>query len=134
MKLIYVAHPFGGDPANLQRVRRWYFWLVSEFPRNAYICQWVIECELLDDADPEVRAAALERDCAIVKRCDAVVLVGGHISPGMRQEADAGRAVLDLTPIGDEPPEVGSHAWITNSQIGLIAGTLDDAFKTKEPQ
>ncbi len=132
MKLIYVAHPFGGDPANLQRARRWYFWLVTEFPRNAYECSWIVSSEVLDDSDPFVRRAALERDFEIVRKCDALLFVGGDITEGMRAEAQLARVVLDLSMIGDEPPEVGSHAWITTPQIGLAAGVLDDAFKPRE--
>ncbi len=132
MKLIYMAHPFGGDPRNLDRAKRWLAWLVAEFPRNAYICHWVLECEFLDDSDPAVRGAALERDCEIVSRCDAVLLVGGTISAGMKQEADRARAVLNLSMIGTEPPEVGSHAWITTGKIGLVAGVLDSAFRSME--
>lgn len=131
MKLIYVAHPFGGDPRNLDRAKRWYTWLIREFPRNAYVCQWVIDCELLDDSDPAVLEPSLARQCEIVRRCDAILLVGGSIAPGMKQEARAAMAVLDLSMIGADPPEVGSHAWITTAQIGLVAGVLDDAFKAR---
>lgn len=129
MKLIYVAHPFGGDRANLERARRWYLWLVREFPRNAYECSWIVSGELLDDDDPQVREDAIARACEIASRCDAVLLVGGHVANGMRREADAGKAVLDLTAIGDEPPERGTHAWIATPEIGLVAGVLDGAFR-----
>ncbi len=132
MKLIYMAHPFGGDPANLERARRWFAWLCREFPRNAYICNWIIECEIFDDADPEQRAASLARQCEIARRCNAVLLVGGDISPGMMQEARAAGSVLDLSMIGDEPPEVGSHGWITTPEIGRVAGVLDVAFKLED--
>ena len=131
MKLIYLAHPFGGDPRNLDRARRWFAWLCREFPSNAYVCNWIIECELFDDADPQQRATSLARQCEIARRCDAIVLVGGKITPGMKQEAAAAIAVLDLSMIGDDPPEVGSHAWITTAQIGLVAGVLDHAFRAR---
>lgn len=127
MKLIYMAHPFGGDPRNLERAKRWYLWLVREFPRNAYECSWLVSCELLDDSDPFVRRAALARDFEIVRKCDALLFVGGEITKGMRAEAQLACAVLDLSMIGPEPPEVGSHAWITEPMIGLAAGVLDGA-------
>lgn len=133
MKLIYVVHPFGGNPANLERARRWYRWLVSEFPRNAYVCQWVFECEVLDLGDDAVSEFGLERDIEVLSRCDAVLLVGGEVTLGMQQRANVALVVLDLTMIGDEPPEVGSHAWITTAQIGLVAGVLDSAFRLVEP-
>lgn len=133
MKLIYMAHPFGGDPRNLDRAKRWYTWLVREFPRNAYQCQWVIECELFGIGETNSAGPAFTRGLEVVRRCDAVVLVGGRISDGMKQEARAAIAVLDLSMIGDEPPEVGSHAWIRTPQIGLVAGVLDSAF-AQRPQ
>ena len=131
MKLIYVAHPFGGELNDLRRARRWWYWLVREFPENAYECSWFTSAELLDDGDPEVRALALDRCCEIAQRCDAVLLVGGHLTSGMEREAGVAPAVLDLLKLGVEPPKVGSHAWITTSEIGLVAGVLDAAFKPR---
>lgn len=125
MKLIYMAHPFGGDPRNLGRAHLWYAWLLSEFPRNAYTANWIVEGELLDDTEPVIRAAALLRACEIVRRCDALVLVGGRIMSGMKQEADVARAVIDLTPIGMLPPKAGLHGWITTRKLGLAAGALE---------
>lgn len=115
MRLIYVAHPCGSpaeQPANLARCKRWLRWLIltSSLPdQMAFLCPWLHELELQLAHPGELpvwhRAAIMDRCIAVAARCDGLVLVGGRISPGMQREADVAPSVLDLTHLGDEPPE-----------------------------
>ncbi len=107
MKVIYLAHPYGGKPENLERAMRWVRW-VEETQAVAVNANWIIECLVWDDANPEERAAGLARDIANIRRCDEIWAVGGRISDGMKVELAAagehGIPMLDLTEAGDEPP------------------------------
>jgi hypothetical protein len=106
MRLVYMAHPFRGDLTALSRARRWYRWLHGALHASVggmgVLAPWIVAADVLSDV--EERAAAMECNVEVVRRCDVVVLVGGEISPGMRDEAGAARAVLDLTSLGLEPP------------------------------
>lgn len=105
----YVAHPYGGDPANLTRARRWLHWCIRWFPGRAFLAPWLEECAGGPET-PEGRELGLEHDRAIVRLCDEVWWVGGRVSEGMMVEArtlwDYWRepCVRDLTGIGAEPP------------------------------
>lgn len=117
MRLVYMAHPFGGEAANLKRARRWFVWLLRNFgDRHAFVANWILECEALDDRDPLVREQALQRDELLAGRCDACVLVGGHMSVGMQREASVvwgrGCPVYDLTSLGNEPPRWAVKPWL----------------------
>jgi len=107
--LIYLAHPVSGDvAANLARARRWLLWCYRTRPDLAFVSQWILDCEILDDANPTDRQLGLEHDFAIIERCDAVWLVGGRVSAGMAMEAAHALArgihVRDFTHLGEEPP------------------------------
>jgi hypothetical protein len=104
-KRVYVAHPVGGDVANnLRRARAWYKFLTEGNPWISFQCQWLIDCELWDDADPAAREQGLKRCLANVEGCHELWLVGPRISDGMareRQHAKAfGLKVVDYTHAG----------------------------------
>ena len=108
MRLIYVAHPYSGNRANLERARRWLAWLWRDSPPDVgYVADWIFACEILPET-PENRARGLAFDAALVSVCDEFVMVGGTISPGMHREHMAARAaglrIFDLTHLGPEPP------------------------------
>lgn len=107
MAIWYMAHPVGGDVlANLSRAKRWLAWLQAQMPIDVVvIAPWITAIEVgADDGDPAQRERGLRGDCALVRRCDGVFLVGGRISEGMAREAKYARATHDLTFLGDEPP------------------------------
>lgn len=110
-KLLYVCAPLSGDiQGNLKRAERWLKYLRESDSTNTYIAPWIADIYSgADDSDPEARERGLV-DCeTVVRRCDAVVLVGGRISSGMQRERDAavaaGRSVFDYTDMGAEPPQ-----------------------------
>lgn len=109
MGVAYLAHPVSGEPGPA-RALRWLRWLAAQAPDTAVIAPWLAHiCAGADDADPAQRARHLEHDMRVVRRCDAIVLCGGRISSGMHAEmteaSGVGVVVLDLTHLGDEPPE-----------------------------
>lgn len=108
--IIYIAHPVGDGPdrpANLLRARRWFGWLLEEYPRDALVMPWLLYCEELDET-PSARRRGLRDDLLVLETCDAIALVGGRLSPGMEQERNValveGMQVLDLLHLGPEPP------------------------------
>jgi hypothetical protein len=102
--------------ANIQRALRWLAWLRKSFPRITFIAPWIATIESLHGDDShELREAGLVDDCAVVERCDGIVLCGGRVSSGMARERDCGSSRhcyehwlfqdYDLTAeLGEEPP------------------------------
>lgn len=112
MKILYLASPVSGDVrSNIDRALRWLSFLSRTMPENAITAPWV--SNLLggdDDNDPAQRERGLRNCCAIAARFDGIILVGGRVSAGMQRERvaveHAGGIVVDLTWMGEEPPDV----------------------------
>jgi hypothetical protein len=110
MEIAYIAAPVGSgaDRAeNIARLRRWWPWLVNEYPGYALLCPWLPYVETLDEA--EHRERGIGDDLRIlVKAATRIVLIGGRVSPGMQLELHVAKAndcvVEDLTHLGAEPP------------------------------
>jgi hypothetical protein len=108
-RVIYLCHPVSGDVENnLARARRWLRWVYDTQPGVTVLCQWILDCEVLDDDNPEHRATGLQHDFTIIERCDETWAVGGRVSGGMGMEIEHGLRhgvpFLDLSKMGDEPP------------------------------
>lgn len=129
-RLIYMAHPLGGDVSgNLERAKAWLRYLTEGNPWVAFACQWVVECEIWDDADPEERRKGIGRCLAMVERCDELWLVGPRVSSGMAREAahakEFGVQVVDFTLAGLElPPGCGASV---GGRVAAIEKKLDVA-------
>lgn len=101
--LIYLAHPVGGDASgNADKARTWLRVLIGLVPEVNWICPWIPSVDVLDDTDEAHREWAMRVNLATVRRCDGIVLCGGRVSNGMRDELNEctdGRAaiVIDLT-------------------------------------
>ena len=109
MRIIYLAHPLSGDvPNNLARVRRWLRWVYDNF-QVAVIADWILTCEVLDDANPAHREQGFAMDFALITAANEYWMVGGRVSRGMAEEEQSTQkrdiTVRDLTWLGDEPPE-----------------------------
>jgi hypothetical protein len=99
---------------NLQRAMRWLAWLRKSFPETTFIAPWIASIMAGEDGTPESIEAALIDCCAVVERCDGIVLCGGRISSGMRREMEHGETngrrgsyddrfqIYDLTALGPE--------------------------------
>jgi hypothetical protein len=129
----YMCHPVGGDvAANLARAGRWLKWLRDRCPQTVVIAPWMTP--LLtgadDDGDPEARERGLRDCCAVVERCDGVILCGGRVSTGMQREVDVccehGQGyVADLTGLGDEPPEDYDDQYPTDESMTAATCPLE---------
>ncbi len=123
--LIYLAAPLravtsagASDPegvkANLARAKRWLAWVLQTYPNTHPTAPWIPCCEILDDSVAENRWRGMAANLEAISRCDAVWLVGGRVSEGMKHEAEFARsrglAVFDFTGCGLEPPPVGTRA------------------------
>lgn len=87
MKLAFIAHPLRGDiDNNLDSVRDWYRFFTDRVHDTLFLTQWVIDCEVYDDSDEGQRRAGIDRNLALLEKCDALYLVGSGITPGMQEE------------------------------------------------
>lgn len=78
--------------ANIDRAMCWLAWLRRSFPETTFIAPWIVSVLAgADDTDPAQREAGIADDCAVIERCDGIVLVGLRISEGMRREMEHGR-------------------------------------------
>lgn len=91
MKIIYIAHPIGGDVTNnLERIKN----IVREL--NLTDCSIVpfapywVDCHALNDNNPDERARGIKNDIAFFEKgvIDEVWLYGGRISNGMQAEIE----------------------------------------------
>ncbi len=120
MVVYYIAHPLGTGETrkeNLAKVKRWLAWLMKKYPDVAFCLPWTAMAEACGDT-PEDHERGLRDDLEILERCDGLVLVGGHMSPGMRVEywhfrevkghevcADEWpHLIMNLLHLGSEPP------------------------------
>lgn len=114
MIVAWMLHPLRGygkytADDNLARAKRWMKWCLRNLPEIETCADWILWCELLDDANPEERARGLKYDQEMTRRCDMIILTGGHTSSGMQSDitiaSKEGKMVLDLLDFGDEPPD-----------------------------
>jgi hypothetical protein len=150
--VLYVAHPLAPTMEEVERVRegaswpelwtetarvrsalsanidvalRWLAWLRRSFPETTFIAPWiaaVVSGE--DDSDPKAREAGMVDDCAVVERCDGIVLCGERISSGMRREMEHGQC--HRGPLGDPPSPVFEVYDLTSYQIEGASGRNED--------
>ena len=114
MIVAWMLHPlraYGPYTAedNLARAKRWMKWCLRKLPEVEVCADWILWCELLDDANPEERTRGLRYDQEMTRRCDMIILCGGTTSSGMLSDIkvanEKGKMVVDLLFLGDEPPE-----------------------------
>lgn len=110
--VLYLAHPVGastphGVAADLSSARGWLKALIDGCPNVALCVSWLPYLDVLEDSGAN-HERGLRDDCEMVRRCDAMLMVGHRVSDGMRREAAAAvaacLAVIDCT--GLEPSEV----------------------------
>lgn len=76
---------------NIQRAIRCLAWLRASFPETTFIAPWIASIQSQNgDDSPVLRESGLVDDCAVVERCDGIVLMGSRISSGMRREMEHG--------------------------------------------
>lgn len=116
----YMAHPVGaatqlGVIENVKNALDWLSWLIAHEPDAGFAAPWIPYVNVLDDSDLAARTRGKRDSVASAELHGRVVLCGGKISEGMREELDAvlgvpGRPplgeikVCDLTSLGYSPP------------------------------
>lgn len=76
---------------NLDCAMAWLSWLRCSFLETTFIAPWI--AALLsgaDDTDRAQREAGIADACAVIERCDGIVLCGPRLSDGMRREMEHG--------------------------------------------
>lgn len=111
--IYYVAHPVGPDGpervANIARVKEWVRWLIHARRGDAFSVPWLPYVEVLTES-PDHRERGMRDGMEMLRRCDAIVLVGGRLSPGMAAELREAKhrkmAELDLLYLGRDAPPI----------------------------
>ena len=118
MKVVaYLTHPLGPkdmDPSgradNVANAIAWIRWIIQNTSWSVNAC-WLPHIIAIDDELHRPRA--LVDQMAQMVRCDALVLVGGMVSPHMRVEHEFAKSrgipIVDLTGLGRHPPARGAH-------------------------
>lgn len=96
MITVYIAHQYGGDPANRAAAAKWCaFFATLGYNPSA---MWIV---LTGEWDESMREQGLRTDFENIERSDVMVLVGPAISNGMQCESrhalDEEVPMLDLT-------------------------------------
>lgn len=128
--VVHVAHPLSaptrdGIEENRAAASKWAAWIATTF-RVAVECSWIVTTGELAET-PENRAFGLEMDCALVRRCDVLVMVGPRVSEGMRRESEHARAVVDWTWLS--PPRAVALAMIDGLAIARLRHELFAAIE-----
>ena len=91
MKVVYIAHPIGGDVENnLKKVAQVAREINLEYPDVVPIAPYFLDCYALDDNNPEERERGIKNDIALFHKgfIDEVWLYGDRISFGMSKEIE----------------------------------------------
>ncbi len=120
MRLIYMAHEYGGKPENLEAARKWLRLCndAAALDGDVVIAHWIAACEVFPESDAETRERQLQGDEELARRCEETWLVGPRISTGMAREMtaamEAGRRVIAMihpvNPAPVSPPTARSIA------------------------
>ena len=89
MKIVYIAHPIGGDVVgNLEKITSIVRNINRTQPNIVPLVPYYADCLALDDTNPEERARGLQNGQAILKSdaIDELWLFGDRISDGMLRE------------------------------------------------
>jgi len=91
-KIIYIAHPIGGDVTNnCNSVLNIIKYLNLTDSNIVPFAPYIVDILALDDNDPEQRARGFENNKRLFDFVDEIWLYGGRISSGMQTEIDWAR-------------------------------------------
>lgn len=91
MKIVYIAHPVGGDVSgNLKKIRLIIREINLTEPDVLPFAHYFVDCLCLIDTIPEERERGIKNDIALLRAgfINEVWLYGDRISTGMRYEID----------------------------------------------
>ena len=111
MRLIYVAHPFGGNQHFADNAEELTALLNLRVERAVFICPWLpmVRCWVNSG---EHRARGLMLDCETVKLCHGLLLLGKEHSMGMLKEFEAATAA-------GIPSLKVSNGWLMSEAIAI---------------
>lgn len=94
IRVCYVAAPLSGDiPGNLRRAKDALARFQSAHRDRAFIAPWIAWVEMGDDDDnPVARELGMQRDLAVIAKCDELWVVGTRVTAGMRREIEHAQA------------------------------------------
>ncbi len=121
--IVYLAHPVGSDSEirkqNLENVQKWFLWLFHNTDWTINV-PWFIYVANLDESH---KKRCLRDDLRVLNTCDAIVLTGGRISPGMFEELGLaianGAKIFDLVSLGYDAPQTHEQ---TQKALEIITG------------
>lgn len=89
LKIVYVAHPIGGDvAANMRHLREVLRRINHRYPNVVPFCPYYADVVSLDDHDPDDRARGIKNSEAVIRRgiVDEVWTTGWKMTSGMHNE------------------------------------------------
>ena len=126
MRIIYIAHPIGGDVENnLASLRRIIRSINANEPHTVPFCPYYADVVSLNDNDPAQRARGLRNDMTILSRVgmvDELRLYGETISSGMRMEIE--QAYYMGIPIVCSNPELYNLLQPIMVELGHSCGLI----------
>lgn len=114
--LVYLAHPYGGDAANLHKAKRFLQWCsrVAQHVEDTtgeflhVMAPWIPLCEVLPETDVDRRYGLRGAHALFDGLTHFDVWAFGGLSTGVRFEMSACQTLngiaWDMTALGDEPP------------------------------
>lgn len=90
-KLIYIAHPIGGDVENnIKKVKQILKNLIDTMDANKYtfVAPYLSYLEILDDSKPEDRKKGMMMSNHVLEKCDEMWIFGDVISKGIQEEIE----------------------------------------------
>lgn len=112
MKLIYVAHKFGGNLTLADNAERLTAYLNLHIEDAVFVCPWLPMVRYWVDSG-KTRCRGLMLDLATVKRHDALIALS-ELEGGVKQEWDVARTARRFDLIGD--PKIDRldlvQAWV----------------------
>lgn len=91
MKIVYIAHPIGGDPeGNIKKILTIIRHINLTEPDVVPFAPYIPDCMAMDDAVPEERERGIKNDIALIKLgfISECRLYGNRISVGMQAEKE----------------------------------------------
>jgi hypothetical protein len=94
-KIVYIAHPIGGDVAgNLDKIRKIveHIYSLTKYATVLPLVPYYVDCLVLNDNDPQQREKGIQNGLALLARpgiIDELWLYGPTISAGMKNEVFA---------------------------------------------
>ena len=102
--LVYVAHRYGGDPANLERAKKITHDLQVDDPENCYICPLMAFSHLGYNEMGYDEEIAL---CIDLLSVSDVLIVTSDISEGVQKEIDFARMVgMEVVDLAEKYREI----------------------------